>query len=505
LEAETLGINRVSNKIYIFTKIQYKMKQLRLLLPAVYVFIISCQKETDPGQTPTPPVVTTPTKEQLLMDSVYLYTKETYLWNDMIPSYTQFNPRQYKGSTELESAEKVMNAVRALQPLDHFSFVTTMAASDGLQTGDDVDFGFFISAAAIDKVNPVDSVYWFVTYVYDQSTAGLAGVKRGWYIYKINGNQIGYDQGSLNVLNNLFFGTATNASFEFKKPDGTTVIKSLSKSAFTANSVLHKSVINTGGKKVGYFVFNQFFGQTSRNELGQVFAYFQTQGINELVVDLRYNPGGSVDTQDTLSNLVAPLSANGKTMYSYVFNQTLQSNQHQLIRKKLGYGNIFSAAANSQIFEKKNTLNLSRVFVIVTGGSASASELFINNLKPYMDVKLVGDTTYGKPVGFFPIPIYDYAIYPISFKTVNSVGNADYYSGFAPDKLTPDGVDKDWGDVQEPSLAAALKYITTGSFRLSNSSSTAQDLQYKAMKEIQPINNELTKHKFSGMFIERRK
>ena len=107
-------------------------------------------------------------------------------------------------------------------------------------------------------------------------------------------------------------------------------------------------------------------------------------------------------------------------------------------------------------------MNLSRVFFIVTGSSASASELIINNLKPYMDVKLIGDTTYGKPVGFFPIEILNYAIYPISFRTINSAGNADYYSGFAPDKLAADGVNKNWGDVTEPSLAAALKYIETG-------------------------------------------
>ena len=106
-------------------------------------------------------------------------------------------------------------------------------------------------------------------------------------------------------------------------------------------------------------------------------------------------------------------------------------------------------------------LNLNRVFFIVTNGTASASELLINNLKPYMDVKLIGDTTYGKPVGFFPVDIYNYSIYPISFKTVNSAGNADYYNGFAPDKIAPDGVSKNWGDITEPSLASALKYIST--------------------------------------------
>ena len=74
-----------------------------------------------------------------------------------------------------------------------------------------------------------------------------------------------------------------------------------------------------------------------------------------------------------------------------------------------------------------------------------------------MEVKLVGDTTYGKPVGFFPIPVFNYAIYPISFRTINSAGQADYYDGFAPDKLTSDGVNKNWGDVTEPSLSCGAK------------------------------------------------
>src|SRR5690606_1589090 len=139
-----------------------------------------------------------------------------------------------------------------------------------------------------------------------------------------------------------------------------------------------------GAKKVGYLVFNQFFGQPSRNELGVAFSYFQSNAIDELVVDLRYNPGGSVETQDTLANLIAPSAADDQVMYQYIFNSTLQNNQHQLIRKRLGYGNIFQAANNSIRYEKAGTLNLPRVFFIVSGSSASASELLINNLKPYM-------------------------------------------------------------------------------------------------------------------------
>ena len=476
------------------------MKLVWSLLAASSLIIISCsKKDNSPGKTPT----SMTTEEDLLKDSVYLYTKEVYFWQDLLPGYDQFKPRQYTGSTELESAQAVMNAIRKLQPLDRFSFVTTEEQSNSLQTGEDKDFGFFIKAASIDQADPLDSIYWFVTYAYDQSSAGQAGVQRGWYINKVNGTAVRYDQSSADVLNNVFFGSPANATFEFKKPDGTTVSANLAKTSFTANSVLYKNVLDAGGKRVGYMVFNQFFGQPSRNELAQAFTYFQAQGIDELVIDLRYNPGGSVETEDTLSNLIAPTAANNQTMYQYIFNSTLQNNQHQLIRKKLGYGDIFTPAENTVKFEKAGALNLPRVFFIVTGNTASASELLINNLRPYMDVKLIGDTTYGKPVGFFPIPIFNYDIYPISFKTVNSAGNADYYTGFAPDNLSSDGVNKNWGDISEPSLAAALRYIATGSFaRVAAESQNS--LQRRAMNETKPLNKEVNENKFSGMFIERK-
>jgi len=91
------------------------------------------------------------------MDSVYLYSKEVYFWNNRIPSY---GPRQYiyKGSSELNSAENVMDAIRNLQPLDRYSFVTTKEESDGLQTGESKDYGFFVKSAAIDVADPVNSI-----------------------------------------------------------------------------------------------------------------------------------------------------------------------------------------------------------------------------------------------------------------------------------------------------------------------------------------------------------
>ena len=474
-------------------------------LIAGLLLVAACKKNHDATPNNNPPT-TTPTAEQLLMDSVYLFSKEVYFWNDLIPAYNQFNPRQYKGSTELQSATNVMNAIKKLQPLDKFSFVTTIEESNGLQTGEDKDYGFFLKAGSLDKALPYDSVYWFVTYVYDQSTAGAAGVKRGWIINKINGTQLGYDQNSVNILNSTFFGTTTSANFEFKKPDGATSTAELSKTSFQANSVLHKNVITTSSGKTGYLVFNQFFGEPSRTELTNAFNYFQSQGINDLIVDLRYNPGGSTETQDALADLIAPPGANNQKMYTYQFNQQLQQGNFPLLKKKPGFGNVsFAESINTVNYEKAGTLNLSRVFFIVTGSTASASELLINNLKPYMSVKIVGDTTYGKPVGFFPIDIASkYSIYPISFRTINSAGNADYYSGFVPDQLTPDGVDKDWGDATEPSLAAVLKYINSGSFRMSSVQTKSMDMRREAQELFKGKQRELEENKFTGMFTEKK-
>jgi C-terminal processing protease CtpA/Prc len=468
----------------------------------------SCKK-SNPSQT-TPPTTDTlviASPKDLLMDSLYFYTKEIYLWHEVIPSYAIFNPRQYTGTTDLIAAQNEMTAIRALQPQDKkhgYSFVTTQAGSDAIQTGADQDYGFFIKAAALDKVLPYDSVHWFVEYVYKSSPSGTAGVQRGWYISQINNSPIGYDNASVTVLNDIFFGTGTSANFTFTKQDGSTVSMDLTKAAFTANSVLYTDVITDGAKKTGYIVFNQFFGAGSVTELNTAFTDFASKGINELVVDLRYNHGGSTTTQDALANLIAPASANGKTMYTYIFNDSLTAGKFPLLKRNPGFSNVsFLPADNTQTYSNgNNTIALSRVFFIVSHETASASELLINNLRPYMDVKLVGDTTYGKPVGFFPVSIFNYAIYPISFKTVNSVGSAEYYDGFAPDKITPDGVNKNWGDPTEPSLAAALRYISTGSFRYAAESDSRQ---MAAQKQYQPLNSKLYENKFTGMFLVKSK
>ena len=220
-------------------------------LPVMIGLAVSCKKEDVGSGTDTPPV-SNASRLDLLRDSIFLYTKEIYLWHEVLPSYETFNPRKYTGSTDLEAAQKVMSAIRNLQPQDKkhaYSFVTTQEESDQIQTGEDKDYGFFIKAAAIDKVQPFDSVFWFVQYVYKNSPSGLAGVERGWYISKINNTEIGYNNASAGILNDVFFGSGNTAKFTFTKPDGSTVDADLAKASFASNSVLHSSVITNGAKK----------------------------------------------------------------------------------------------------------------------------------------------------------------------------------------------------------------------------------------------------------------
>ena len=237
------------------------------------------------------------------------------------------------------------------------------------------------------------------------------------------------------------------------------------------------SVYTISTKKIGYLVFNSFLGDQTEisNEFSRVFTRFATYGVNDVVVDLRYNGGGYVSLAEKLSNYLAPSTASG-VMMTQKYNDK--------------YAAQYNVITN---FNKAGSVSLPRVLFIVSPSTASASELVINNLKAVSDVKLIGrDHTYGKPVGFFAIPVGDWYIFPVSFKTVNKNGSSDYYSGFTPDAIIADGLDKNWGDITETSLASAIKYITTGAFRLQSQPA------YQELPQVTNGNSILDAHSFKG-------
>ena len=409
-----------------------------LLFMSAMVFI-GCKKDKDiiaPPAPTTPPVQVSAIDK--LKDTVLLYSRDIYLWHEQIP--TEFNPRTYA------DPDKIMQAIRQFSketgfnaPVDKWSFAYKKNDWDNVSSGISQDFGLnvFFNGEGDLRVKSVEK----------RSPAGIAGIKRGWRITKINGST-NISTSNINyIVENVF--NSNNTSFTFQKPDGTSTDLSLSAAGYTENPIYLDTVLTTGSKKVGYLVFNSFLGDTTEiyNGFQRIFNRFAQEQVNEVIVDLRYNGGGYVSVQDKLANYLANNAANGDVMMNQQFNEKYKQWNETTRFRKLG------------------GLNLPRIFFIVSSSTASASELLINNLKPFMDVKLVGPkATFGKPVGFFPIPVGDWYIFPVSFRSTNKAGSGNYFSGHALNYQAGDGLDKDWGDRNELSLASVLKFINTGSF-----------------------------------------
>jgi len=252
--------------------------------------------------------------------------------------------------------------------------------------------------------------------------------------------------------------SGVNNTFKLRLPDGSTVERTISKEEYQSNSVLHQSVIVEENKKIGYWVYNSFKAtpqvQPTRSvEVEESMAYFEENGISELIIDLRYNGGGSVAVAEQIMNYLVPADATGKLMYTNAFNQN---------KSKLN---------EEQHFKKTGNLALERLVFITSRGSASSSELVINCLSPYMETILIGDNTYGKPVGAFPLSGFykplkenNVELVPITFAIANAEGQAAYYDGFPVDFSSADDPTRNWGDLEEDRLKASLSYIRNGSF-----------------------------------------
>lgn len=412
---------------------------LALLLFFSSYYLVSCHKEPiiEPKlineASASDPAVILPDPR----DSAYYWIKEYYLWTELLPSFEVFRPH------DLPDIFAVMAKVRSYQPLDRFSFVERKSDPILRETDLVVDMGFSI------KYNP-GTADLRVSFVNRDSPAGLAGVQRGWRIISIDGrNIVGSSEAEIAFLNDVFRGTTPVHLFRFQKLDNSVVDLTIREGVYRSHTVLYRNVYQTGRQSIGYMVYNNFGGSTSVTELQNTAGYFESMGVTDLIVDLRYNRGGFVSTAEFFANLLAPLSvgSGNRVMFRYVFNSR-HTEHNQTI-----------------YFNKTGTLNPSRIVFIVTPSTASASELLINALSPVIDIKLIGDRhTYGKPVGFFPISVYEYNIYPVSFKTVNSNGRADYYAGFSVDQQVTDDLYHDFGDQQEACLREALSYLGTGSF-----------------------------------------
>lgn len=457
--------------------------------------LVSCKKKnTSPDNHPSPgdsAIIAAPNEDSLkyLMYNIMqvsfvdggrnvAYDLPTYYWYQQAPKLQPFS-HQYATADDLLSVIASYPQLNG-KKVDRYSFLDrTGNVADQIQNGvvegvfSDLgskgDFGMEVSFA----MGPAGDVALQVLYADKNSPAGLKGIRRGWKIIAVNGNDnMTYDGPDGKNVNRIFNAIydADQVNLTFLKPDQTIITYSLSLATYEVNPILFDTVYVRNGRRIGYFVFYTFSSTENEKKkptqtrvlLDNEFQKLKAADIQDLIIDLRYNGGGAVTTAAYLDSALAPASANGKIMYRYIYNDKLSQRADML------------GLSHDVKFNGTGGLNLDNIFFIVSRNTASASELTINNLKPYMNVKMVGDTTYGKPVGFidFVISTYDSTgkenyladLYAINFETKNASGTGGYFNGIPPDALADDYTDIPWGDPSDDNLSKIFHYISTGNF-----------------------------------------
>lgn len=394
------------------------------------LFFISCNERIeDPGYV-----------SSKIKETIYEGMQEWYFWNKELP--VTIHVDDYQSNEELLEYLKY-------KTFDKWSYLTSIEAFKKSFTGQNAGHGVGYSLDGDDRV--------LISFVYKNSPAGQAGLERGWEIIEVNSKPISAYRTGTGY--NLQLGpnqVGVTNSFKFRLPDGTLVDKTISKSEYQSNSVLYQDVLEINGKKTGYWVYNSFKATPQTEpvksvEVDESMAYFEEHQIRELIIDLRYNGGGSVAVAEQLMNYLIPAGSSGKLMYTNAFN-----------------GNK-SGLNEEHHFKKLGQLELNRLIFITSRGTASSSELIINCLEPYLDVVLIGDDTYGKPVGAFPLSSFyerleenDVELVPITFAIANAEGKAGYYDGLQVAFQIADDPSHNWGDPEDGRLKAAIELLQTG-------------------------------------------
>ncbi|MFW5757048.1 MAG: S41 family peptidase [Bacteroidota bacterium] len=392
---------------------------LFMAFASLSIMLSSCNKNDDTEPDPT------------LRDNqaFYDHMKDWYYWNNEIPDI------------ELSDYESIMEVLEAIRytPLDRWSYITDLDSFLAyLQESRFVGHGLSFSYDAQGDLR--------VNFVYKTTNLYENGVRRSWIIREINGKTITPDTNVNQLLGNDAEGVTND--FVFEDREGNLVEITDMKQEIIMNTVLHHEIISLDDLNIGYIVL-QGFTEPTEEELKTVFSEFAQQDIDELILDLRYNGGGATAIANTLASMTGGDAVQEQIFAKYVFNENKAEENNK----------------DEPFNEVETMLNLNRLITITTGRTASASEMIINGLKPFLPITIVGNNTHGKPVGMLSFSFDDLAIVTINFRIDNANGEGEYFDGLPADILAEDDLTREFGDLEEASLKQALEFIQTGTVK----------------------------------------
>lgn len=473
-----------------------KIIQLSTVVLVTLLALESCQKDQDDIIQPTPANLE-------VQNFIWKGLNQFYLWQTDVPNLAD---NRFANQADLDAflvnytvPKNLFDALRVSPTIDRFSWIvddyTVLEQQlQGTTKNSGVEFGLSYYSGSSNEI------FGYVHYIIPGSDAATKDIKRGDVFTAVNGTPL-----TVSNYQSLLFGT--NDSFSLNMADiinGTITPNNktvaLTKTVLSENPILVNKVITVGNKKIGYMMYNGFYSPYD-TQLNDAFGYLKAQGITDLVLDLRYNGGGSVQTATYLASMITGQFTGkvfAKQQWNTKINSYFESNNPTKLR------NFFTDKIGGTPI---NSLNMTKVYILATGSTASASELVINGLKPYVDVVQIGTTTVGKNVGSVTLydspdftasnknPNHKYAMQPIVLKIVNSADFGDYFNGLTPtyelkETISTYGV---LGDVNEPLLKLAIGKIT----------GTAKTIQQSAGKQFNFFKDSKSVSRFGNqMYIE---
>lgn len=416
-----------------------------------------------------------------------------YLWQADVPDLADDRfANQSQLNTFLETFENpttLFNALRVPTSTDRFSVIyNDYSVLEGVLSGNTLNNGMDYGLKYEDASQT--AIYGWVRYIIPNSDASTKDIQRGDIFYAVDGTPLNNDNYRTLLSSDTY--TINLADYDNGNitPNGQSI--TLTKTNLAENPIFMNTVITQGTHKIGYLMYNGFYSSYD-SELNTAFGSFASQNVTDLVLDLRYNSGGSVNTATKLASMITgqfPGQLFAKQQWNAKAQAYFLSNNPGSLENKFVTG--------------LNGLHLNKVYVLTTKSTASASELVVNCLKPYINVVQIGDITTGKNVGSITLydsptfaktnvnPNHKYAIQPIVLKIVDKNGIGDYTAGISPTISLPENMNAlgILGDVNEPLLNAAINQII-GSGKTLPQVPSVIERDFTDAKSINPLGSEM--------------